>query len=111
MKPFHAGLLMIAAALAGGLVVKMTQGPAPGAAVQAPVAKAPAVLRTPEPELVSKVDKPSPVAQTKPPAPVPAPTPTKTHAQIARSNPILPTTPPYQPSAKVVPPAAPQEQV
>ena len=108
---------MIAAALAGGLVVKMTQGPAPGVAVQTPVAKAPAISRPPVQEPAPEINKPSPVAQTKPPAPAPkaiAPVAAKTHAQIAHSNPINlppPYQPPVQPPAKVVPPAAPQEPV
>ncbi len=114
MKPFHAGLLMIAAALAGGVVVKMTQGPAPAAAVQTPIAKTPATPRpplqepVPEPELVTKVDKPSPVTGTnRPPPRLKA----IAHAQIAHSNPItLP--PPYQsavqpPKEPIAPPPIP----
>jgi hypothetical protein len=104
---------MIAAALAGGLVVKMTQGPAPVPVAAVKPAVPPVSQQDAAPEA-----KPSPVVEPATPAalPVPAvtapaapaPVPTKPRTQIARTNPVRLGPPPYEPPAPAAPPAAPE---
>jgi hypothetical protein len=109
MRPLHIGLLVVGAALAGGLAVKMTEPqPIPVAAmISAPVIKTtpvPVAPSTPEvaPEVVPRPAKPSPM-----PDPVLAPPPAyeesatpKVPIRINKPKFVTPARTPWTPAAE-----------
>jgi len=118
MRPLHIGFLVVGAALAGGLAVKMTQPVAmPAASAPAPVMQAPAPQQ--QPEAIPQPAKPSPMPVL-PPVLAPPPEyairknkpillPTPAPQQVARVEPVLPK--PFPPPTPYNPPLSqPQPQ-
>ncbi len=89
MRPLHIGLLVVGAALAGGLAVKMSEPPPiPVAAVSAPpvppaqaMTSAPAPAPVAVPEVIPQPEKPSPM----PDPPVLAPPPTYSEPELPKA--------------------------
>ena len=98
MKPVHAGLLIVGAALAGGLAVEMTEPqPIPVAPAPAPIpfshvaSPAPAVIPTPlnAPPVNTMPAKPSPIPNKVADAPAPVYVEPVQRAPIRKDKPIL----------------------
>jgi hypothetical protein len=123
MKPVHAGLLIVGAALAGGLAVKMTEPqPIPVVPAPAPIqvnrAPAPAPAETPTPVEPAPA-KPSPIPNKVAAAPAPVYVEPVQKPPIRKDKPILTarasppaanTLPPFLPPVPYEPPAAQPKQ-
>jgi len=120
MKPLHIGLLVLAGALGGAMVVKLTERPAPVpepvvAASPAPVTAVPAPPEpVAEPAPSPFPEKNQPVAETPEPVPLRVEKPVKparpSVVRVARSlPPPMPETPaPMTPAARVYSPPQPE---
>jgi hypothetical protein len=120
MKPLHIGLLILGAALAGGVAVTMTQAPAipvfspaisspsPPTVVSSVASASPAVVGTPAPKKPSPIPVAQPIARAAAPEPVYNEPP---KSVIRKSKPIvLASVKPTQwaPERYVAPPAPPK---
>jgi hypothetical protein len=110
MRPLHIGLLVVGAALAGGLAVKMTEPqPIPVAAVAAPApVAAPAAVPAPvvPAEVTPQPAKPSPIAGSPVAAPPPAyeePAAPKVPIRINKPKLAAPARTPWTPAAEAKP--------
>jgi len=103
MKPFHAGLLMIAAALAGGLVVKVAERQALRASQLHHLAQKPTGAAPWSTAAQTAVETPG--ARVEPEKPSPLVSVSKTNGQKAKTNPIEGAPLPYQAPVDVAPPA------